>query len=247
MKTSRSRRLPALLFGLGAILLIATIAGTILSNAQETTVDQIEAGEYLMTADSAQPIQVEGVEVREYEGERLGSITDFRENSIKGVQYVDEATYALAIGGLVGQPASWSYDRLLEMEHLAKLVTIHCVEGWSVKTLWEGIPLQALLEQVQPHAEANTVIFHAADGYTTSLPLELIFGRNLIIADRINGIRLPPANGFPFQLVAEDKWGYKWIKWIVRIELSNDPSYQGFWESRGFSSTGDADGSKYGE
>ena len=244
MKTSRSRRLPALLSGLGAILLIATIAGTILSNAQETTVDQIEAGEYLMTADSAQPIQVEGVEVREYEGERLGSITDFRENSIKGVQYVDEATYALAIGGLVGRPASWSYDRLLEMEHLAKLVTIHCVEGWSVKTLWEGIPLQALLEQVQPHAEANTVIFHAADGYTTSLPLELILGRNLIIADQINGIRLPPANGFPFQLVAEDKWGYKWI---VRIELSNDPSYQGFWESRGFSSTGDADGSKYGE
>ena len=40
--------------------------------------------------------------------------------------------------------------------------------------------------------------------------------------------------GYPFQLVAEDKWGYKWIKWIVKIELTDDPSYRGYWEQRGY-------------
>jgi len=41
-------------------------------------------------------------------------------------------------------------------------------------------------------------------------------------------------NGYPFQLAAEDKLGYKWCKWVVRIELSTDPNYQGFWESQGY-------------
>jgi len=50
---------------------------------------------------------------------------------------------------------------------------------------------------------------------------------------------LPPERGFPFQLVAESKLGYKWIKWITEIELSDDVNYRGFWESRGFSNDAD--------
>jgi DMSO/TMAO reductase YedYZ molybdopterin-dependent catalytic subunit len=53
--------------------------------------------------------------------------------------------------------------------------------------------------------------------------------------------------GFPFQLAAEDKWGYKWIKWVTKIELSNNPDYRGFWESRGYSNQGDIDKSFTGE
>jgi DMSO/TMAO reductase YedYZ molybdopterin-dependent catalytic subunit len=45
--------------------------------------------------------------------------------------------------------------------------------------------------------------------------------------------------------VAEDKWGYKWIKWITRIELSEDSNYKGYWEQRGFNNDGDVSGSKF--
>jgi hypothetical protein len=41
-------------------------------------------------------------------------------------------------------------------------------------------------------------------------------------------------NGYPFQLAAEDKLGYKWCKWVVRIELSTDPDFKGFWERQGY-------------
>jgi len=181
--------------------------------------------------------EVQRVEIRDYQGERLGSVEDFRENSIRGVQTIDPETYLLAVDGLVEQTQSFTYATLQEMPHAKKLVTIHCVEGWSVTALWEGIALSVLFEQVQPNAEAKTVIFYAHDGYSTSLPLNEVLERDLIIADRINEITLPPERGFPFQLVAEDKWGYKWIKWITRIELSNDPDYRGFWESRGYSNT----------
>jgi DMSO/TMAO reductase YedYZ molybdopterin-dependent catalytic subunit len=195
---------------------------------------------------TAETAAVQEIEIQEYQGERLGSVNDFRENSIAGVQVLDPTSYRLVIDGLVSQSMSLALAQLQTMSHVQKLVTIDCVEGWSVRALWEGIPLAALLEQVSPAPEANTLVFHAADGYTTSLPLEFVLDRGLIIADQINGIVLPPENGFPFQLVAEDKWGYKWIKWITRIELSNDSSYRGFWERRGYSNEGDVDGPMFG-
>jgi DMSO/TMAO reductase YedYZ molybdopterin-dependent catalytic subunit len=248
MQRIRSNWIRVVTAGLSVVLIGAVLAIPAVVAADEAKHEEIEAGEYAAPiAFAAQAAQVKEVEIHEYQGERLGSANDFRENSIKGVQYIDEATYTLTLDGLVDQPISWSYLELGEMERMAKLVTIHCVEGWSVRALWEGIPLAQLFEQAQLQDEANTVIFHAADGYTTSLPLDFILERDLIIADRINGIRLPPKNGFPFELVAEDRWGYKWIKWIVRIELSDDPSYRGFWESRGFSNDGDADGPKFGD
>ena len=195
---------------------------------------------------SAEEGGVQEVEIREYEGERLGSVSDFRENSIKGVQEIDPEEYELLIDGLVSAPASLSLSDLQTMPRLQKLVKIDCVEGWSVKALWEGIPLADLFELVSPMAEVDTVIFHASDGYTTSLPIDVILERNLMIADTINEITLPPANGFPFQLVAEDKWGYKWIRWITRIELSDDPNFRGFWEQRGYSNKADVDGPMFG-
>jgi DMSO/TMAO reductase YedYZ molybdopterin-dependent catalytic subunit len=54
----------------------------------------------------------------------------------------------------------------------------------------------------------------------------------------MNNITLPAERGFPFQLVAESKWGYKWIKWVTEIELSDNLNYKGYWESRGYSNNG---------
>ena len=188
----------------------------------------------------------QSVEIRDYQGEKLGSVDDFRENSIEGVQHVNPGTYRLVVDGLMAQPISFALGELQSMPHTAKLVTIYCVEGWSVEALWEGIPVADLLGLAGPTAEANTLIFCAADGYTTSLSLQEVVEKGLILADRINGITLPERNGFPFQLVAEDKWGYKWIKWVTRIELSDDPAYRGFWESRGYNNKGDLSGPMFG-
>jgi DMSO/TMAO reductase YedYZ molybdopterin-dependent catalytic subunit len=51
----------------------------------------------------------------------------------------------------------------------------------------------------------------------------------------MNGLAVPPEKGFPFQLIAESKYGYKWVKWINQIELSDNVNYLGYWESRGYS------------
>ena len=193
-------------------------------------------------------IELEGTEVREYQGENLSSINDFRENSIKGPQYVDAEAYELVVDGLVETPLALSYDRVAGGYDLyKKVVTLNCVEGWSATILWEGVLVADLLDAASVQGEARVLIFHAEDGYTTSLPIEYIIDNEIIMAHKMNELVLPPERGFPFQLVAESKWGYKWIKWITRIELSDDISYGGYWEDRGYSNDADLDGGFWGD
>jgi DMSO/TMAO reductase YedYZ molybdopterin-dependent catalytic subunit len=188
------------------------------------------------------PEELQPVEIREYEGEDLSSINAFRENSIRGPQSVDIDSYRLSISGLVGSNQSYAYDEVIESNQVySKVVRLNCVEGWSVNILWEGVLVRDLLEEAKPSADAKVVIFHAYDGYTSSLPLDYVISNDIIIAYKMNGVTLPPERGFPFQLVAESKWGYKWVKWIMEIELSDNEDYRGFWESRGYSNSGDLD------
>ena len=193
------------------------------------------------------PMDLPAIEIREYQGEKLGSIDDFRENSIKGPQYVDKKSYKLEIADLTGKTAAYSYDDILKLPAYQKLVTLNCVEGWSVKALWEGVLIKDLLKDITIDPEAKTVIFYAADGYSTSFPLDYVLKNDIIMADKLNGVVLPPERGFPFQLVAEQKWGYKWIRWITKIELSKDENYKGFWESRGYSNSGDLNESQFSQ
>lgn len=198
-----------------------------------------------MPLEAAAPLPT--TEVTEYQGTRLGSAKDFRENSIRGVQRVDPAAYRLVVDGLVEKPQSLTLEQVGKMPRSKKVIRIDCVEGWSVTALWEGVLVSDLLDLAKAKPAAKVVIFHAADGYTTSLPLDYLVSKKILLADHINGIVLPPANGYPFQLAAQEKWGYKWIRWVTRIELSGDTSYKGYWEKRGYSNKGDADGPMFGD
>jgi DMSO/TMAO reductase YedYZ molybdopterin-dependent catalytic subunit len=209
---------------------LATVSGIILSALL------LAIGGCTMNRGTNESGELKPVEIKEYEGEKLSSVSDFRENSIKGPQHIDIETYQLEVTGLVQNPMSYTYDEVLDgYKHYKKVVSLNCVEGWSVTILWEGVLVRDLLEEAKPMPEAKVVVFHAYDGYTTSLPLDYIIDNDILMAYSMNGITIPPERGFPFQLVAESKWGYKWIKWITGIELSDDANYKGYWESRGFS------------
>lgn len=182
---------------------------------------------------------MEAVQVKEYNGERLSSVSDFHENSIRGPQNINTTEYRLGVTGLAGQRLSYTYEGVIsKYKSYQKLVTLDCVEGWSVKILWEGFLVKDLLNEADILPAASVVIFHAYDGYTTSLPLQYILDNNILLAYKINGVTIPPERGFPFQLVSEQKWGYKWIKWVTEIELSDDVNYRGYWEQAGYSNDG---------
>jgi DMSO/TMAO reductase YedYZ molybdopterin-dependent catalytic subunit len=187
-----------------------------------------------------------GVEIREYQGVPLSSYRDFRENSIHGPQRINLTEYRLTVDGLVATPREYTYEEVLtEFPSYRKVITLYCVEGWEVTILLEGVMIEDLLQESGVLLGANTAIFHAYDGYTSSLPLDTLQARDILLAHRMNNLTLPPERGFPFQVAAEDRWGYKWVKWVTRIEVSSDDQYQGYWERRGYSNNGSLNRSYY--
>jgi len=193
----------------------------------------------------AQPSPLPASEVREYQGEQLSSVNDFRENSIRGPQQVSLDSYRLQITGMVDKPLNLAYDQVLDHAHYSKVVTLYCVEGWNAKILWDGVLVEDLLTPAGIQDGAVTVIFYAADGYTSSLPLEYVRQNRIMLAYQMNGAPLLPERGFPLQVVAESKWGYKWVKWVTQIELSPDANYKGYWEQRGYNNDGELSGPMY--
>jgi DMSO/TMAO reductase YedYZ molybdopterin-dependent catalytic subunit len=181
-------------------------------------------------------------EVTQYQGQTLTTINTYIQYlyahpdvAIKGVQNIDPSTYRLAITGMVNSPKSLTYDQVVNgFNPQLEVATLPCVEGWSITVLWQGVAITDLLDYTAIDPGANTIIFKAADDYTSSLPLDYIKENNLMIAYRMNNITLTPQLGWPFFLVATNQYGYKWVEWITEINVSNDSSYLGFWESRGY-------------
>lgn len=186
-----------------------------------------------------QPITLQGVQVNNYHGQKLIPINNMPQTSIKGTQNVNMSNYTLQITGLVQNPRNYTYDEVLNHTAYQKVVTLDCVEGWNANILWQGVLVSDLLKDAKPLPTGTVVIFTAADNYTTSFPIEYLYNNNILLAYKMNNVTIPPEYGFPFQLVAESKWGYKWIKWVTKIEISNNTNYTGYWESRGYTNSGD--------
>jgi len=185
-----------------------------------------------------QPVKLQGVQVNNYQGQKLTPINNMPKTSIKGTQYLNMSNYTLQVTGLVQNPRNYTYDEVLNHTAYQKVVTINCVEGWDATILWQGVLVSDLLKDVKPLPSGTTVIFTAADNYTTSFPIDYLYNNNILLAYKMNNVTIPPEYGFPFQLVAESKWGYKWIKWVTKIEVSNNTNYTGYWESRGYTNGG---------
>ncbi|MGA2367117.1 MAG: molybdopterin-dependent oxidoreductase [Dehalococcoidia bacterium] len=192
---------------------------------------------------SSPPVPGE-VEATEFMGHKLTPISQQNNNALKGTQYIDKTTYKLTVDGLVDDPLSLSYADLQAYPQISQLMDLDCVEGWSFTAKWTGPALTALFNDAKVRPEAKIAIFHTADvpaGYS-SLDLSYINDIKIIIALKDNDITLTADRGFPFQVVAMSKFGYKWAKWINRIELSSDTNFRGYWESGGYNNNADVKG-----
>jgi len=184
------------------------------------------------------------VEATEFQGVKLTPLKEQGNNALKGTQFIDKKSYRLVIDGLVERPLSLSYADLQAYKQESWLMDMDCVEGWGFTAKWTGPSLREILAGARVKPGAVIAIFHTVDvqeGYT-SLTLDYIQKNNILLALKVNDLTLPPERGFPFQVVAKDKYGYKWAKWVTRIELSSDTSFRGYWERAGYNNNADKDG-----
>ncbi len=222
---------------LSSVLALALLAGCTAAPSSTGSTDNTTALASMDGVSSATMSRYREGEVKNYKGANLDPAIGPRDNSIKGVQHVDIDGYTLKVDGLVDAPLDLTYDDVLGLDAYERKITLFCVEGWDATILWKGALLKNIMDLAGIQADANTVIFHSVDGYTTSLPLEEILSNQLILAYDSNGLPLPDEMGYPFIVVAQDKLGYKWARWVSEIELSDDPEYLGYWEQRGYSNS----------
>jgi DMSO/TMAO reductase YedYZ molybdopterin-dependent catalytic subunit len=180
-------------------------------------------------------------EIKEYQGQKLSPFARAYDNAIEQPleRQVNLKSYRLKVEGAVEKPLSLSYDQVLALPQVKRVVNMPCVEGWTETLLYEGVRLMDLLKQAGIKPGVSTVIFHTAGKrYSSSLSLDYVKKADVLLGFKINGLTLDQKRGFPFQVVASHKLGYKWVKWVERIELSEKP-YEGFWEKRGYSNQAD--------
>lgn len=149
----------------------------------------------------------------------------------------------LSITGFVEHPINVTYSEFKQLPMVSEKVTCTCV-GWPPEDVginaydvytfnWTGVRVSVLLEMAGVKAEAADVVFHASDGYSSSLPLETALLLNIILAVEADGAPLTRETGYPFRLVVPCWWGYKWVKFVERIEVV-DYDHKGTWESSGY-------------
>lgn len=175
----------------------------------------------------------------------------WRLNSIGPTPALTKENWRLKITGLVNTPVEIDFRDLLELNDVTETFTHYCVEGWTYRDSFTGVRLSDVLEKAGGvRTGANMIVFKSAERYrynvseryTTNFPYTDSAVRDALVVYAVGGADLPPEHGFPVRLMTPKKWGYKACKWLVEIELIADPTYQGFWERRGYHNVGDHPG-----
>jgi hypothetical protein len=162
---------------------------------------------------------------------------EFFTNSLGFVPEIDISTWELTIDGHVEEVLTFTYSDLKLLPNKELVATLQCVEGPSGTALWRGVSVKYLLDLAKVRPGAIDVVFYAVDGYSSSLTLDNSRADDVLLAYEMNDELLPANQGFPVRVVAPNHIGYKWVKWVVRVEVV-DYDYIGYWEKRGFADDG---------
>ena len=145
--------------------------------------------------------------------------------------------WTVKVDGMVGKPGDYSFDDIMSGVTLEeRIYRLRCVEAWSMIVPWIGFQLSDLLDRFEPQPSAKYVAFETL--YRPSemrgqrmggLPWPYVEGLRLdeamhpltIMATGLYGEEMPNQNGAPIRLVVPWKYGFKSIKSIVRITLTD--------------------------
>ena len=145
--------------------------------------------------------------------------------------------WTVEVYGLVNNPKTYGIEDLLKFPQEERVYRLRCVEAWSMVIPWTGFPLASLLKEVEPTSDAKYVRFETVYRpeempglnspfypwpYQEGLRLDEAMHDLAILATGLYGMPMPNPNGAPIRLVVPWKYGFKSIKSITRIELTDE-------------------------
>jgi sulfane dehydrogenase subunit SoxC len=165
------------------------------------------------------------------------------------IPFIDPATYALEISGLVGNPMRLTLEDITARPALTTPAVMECAGAgrahlfprpisapWHEEAVgcaeWTGTPLRPLLEEAGLLDDAVEILFSGHDRgvedgvehyFERSLPIEEALRDEVLLAYEMNGQPLPPQHGFPLRLVVPDWYGMASVKWLGSITAIDEP------------------------
>lgn len=152
--------------------------------------------------------------------------------------HVDMLTWRLDISGLGIRPVSLTYDDLLAMPQVEQDRRMVCVCNWSIREHWSGVLLADVLEtagisdlQAGLYLRQESIGTPEKGTYDSTIPLGEAIQRDALLCHSLNGLPLPLERGYPLRLIDFGLYGYKGVKGLRRLEMT-DRCELGVWERK---------------
>lgn len=149
------------------------------------------------------------------------------------------AHFRLRVHGEVEHPMTLDFHQLLALPRVEQSADVHCVTRWTALGIrWTGVRLSEIAKRAKITQRARHVIFEAAHGYTSNIPIHEALKPNVLVAYRIDGHAMPRAHGSPVRAVVPDRYFWKSAKWLTSIKFTQRDE-PGYWERRGYDNNAD--------
>jgi DMSO/TMAO reductase YedYZ molybdopterin-dependent catalytic subunit len=154
-------------------------------------------------------------------------------------KYPDMAQWRLRVGGAVERPLTLTYDELRAQPTADIRCDIHCVTTWSrLDNTFTGVRLRDLMEQAGVRPSAQFAVFRCAQGFTTSIPVDVARADDCAVVWLHDGRELAPEHGWPLRALVPRKYFWKSAKWLEGVEFV-ERDQLGFWERNGYNNSAD--------
>jgi len=137
------------------------------------------------------------------------------------------ADWRLTVDGMVARPGTFSLEELKGFPSRSQITHQACEEGWSFIAEWTGVPLSVVLERAGIQPQARWVFFFTFDKWWDSIDLDDALHPQTLLAYAMNGPEMPIDHGAPLRLKVPRQLGYKSLKFLTRITVTDSQNEVG--------------------
>jgi DMSO/TMAO reductase YedYZ molybdopterin-dependent catalytic subunit len=133
------------------------------------------------------------------------------------------ADWRLSVDGMVAHPVSFSLAELRSLPSRSQITHLACEEGWSFIAEWIGVPLSHVLDAVGTLSQARYVVYYSIQpDWWDSMDMADALHPQTFLTYAMNGGDLPVGHGGPLRMRVPRQLGYKSVKFITRLTVTDD-------------------------
>jgi DMSO/TMAO reductase YedYZ molybdopterin-dependent catalytic subunit len=142
--------------------------------------------------------------------------------AFKRLQAGGFADWRLSVDGMVDRPGSFSLAQLKSYPSRSQITMVQCEEGWSYIAEWNGVPLSHVLDVVGVRPQARYVAYFSIQpDWWESIDMADALHPQTFLTYGMNGDELPVGNGGPLRMRVPRQLGYKSVKFITHLTVTD--------------------------